>query len=113
MDYGRINHFRQSRNLLVAPILSMILFQVIVNNAMRTIGLQHGKPIYNPGLLTHCLIVVPYCVYAIYQAYDFFLWHDWVLSLLFGVDITALLMQKAFGRLAAHKSETRIIKGRD
>jgi hypothetical protein len=87
--------------------MSMIWFQIIVNNLMHTIGFQKGKPTYNPGLITNCLIIVPFCVYAIYQAYGFFRWYDWVLSLLLGVGITALLMKKTFGRLAAHRARTQ------
>ncbi len=87
--------------------MSMIWFQIIVNNLMHTIGFQKGKPTYNPGLITNCLIIVPFCVYAIYQACGFFRWYDWVLSLLLGVGITALLMKKTFGRLAEHKAKTR------
>jgi len=87
--------------------MSMIWFQIIVNNLMHTIGFQKGKPTYNPGLITNCLIIVPFCVYAIYQAYGFFRWYDWVLSLLLGVGIIAFLMKKTFGRLADHKAKTR------
>ena len=87
--------------------MSMIWFQIIINNVMHTVGFQQGKPTYNPGLLTNCLIIVPYCVYVIYQAVGFFSWYDWGMSLLLGVGVTALLMKKTFGRLAAYKARTR------
>jgi hypothetical protein len=85
--------------------MSMIWFQIIINNVMHTIGFQKGKPTYNPGLFTNCLVIVPYCVYAIYAAYGFFRWYDWVLSLLVGTGITALLMRKTFGRLNELKAK--------
>jgi len=93
----------------VAPWIgmSMIWFQVIINNAMHTIGLQKGKPTYNPGLFTNCLVIVPYCVYAICVASGFFRWYDWGLSVLAGAGIAALLMKKTFGRLADAKAGTR------
>jgi len=42
----------------VAPWIgmSMIWFQIVINNVMHTVGFQTGKPTYNPGLLTNCLI---------------------------------------------------------
>jgi Protein of unknown function with HXXEE motif len=93
----------------VAPWIgmSMIWFEVIVNNVMHTIGFQKGKPTYDPGLLTNCLVLVPYCVYAIYVASGFFRWYDWALSVLVGVALTSLLMKKTFGRLNALKAKGR------
>jgi len=90
----------------VAPWIgmSMIWFQIIINNVMHTVGFQTGKPTYNPGLLTNCLIIVPYCVYAIVAAYGFFHWYDWALSALVGVGITAMLMRKTFKRLDTLKT---------
>jgi hypothetical protein len=91
----------------VAPWIgmSMIWFQIIINNVMHTVGFQKGKPTYNPGLLTNCLVIVPYCVYAIYTGYGFFRWYDWGFSVLLGVGITAMLMRKTFGRLDERKAK--------
>jgi hypothetical protein len=93
----------------VAPWIgmSMIWFQIVINNVMHTVGFQTGKPTYNPGLLTNCLIIVPFCVLAIVTAFGFFHWYDWALSVLVGVGISALLMRKTFGRLATLKSRNQ------
>jgi len=93
----------------VAPWIgmSMIWFQIVINNVMHTVGFQTGKPTYNPGLLTNCLIIVPFCVFAIVTAFGFFHWYDWALSVLVGVGISALLMRKTFGRLATLKSRNQ------
>lgn len=89
----------------VAPWIgmSMIWFQIAINNLMHTVGFQTGKPKYNPGLLTNCIILVPFCVFSIVTAYGFFHWYDWALSFLVGVGISALLMRKTFRRLSTLK----------
>ncbi|MBV5328271.1 MAG: HXXEE domain-containing protein [Chlorobium sp.] len=89
----------------VAPWIgmSMIWFQIVVNNLMHTVGFQTGKPGYNPGLLTNCLLLVPFCVFALVTASRFFHWSDWALSFLVGGGISALLMIKTFRRLATLK----------
>ncbi len=90
----------------VAPWIgmSMIWFQIIINNVMHTVGFQKGKPKYNPGMLTNCVMLVPFCVCAIVIAFEFFHWYDWALSVLVGVAISALLMKKTFGRLSTLKT---------
>jgi hypothetical protein len=91
----------------VAPWIgmSMILFQIIINNVTHTIVFQKGKPTYNPGLITNCVVIVPFCVYAIYTAWGFFQWYDWGLAALLGVGVSVALMKKTFGRLATLKDK--------
>jgi len=86
----------------VAPWLgfSMIWFELLLNNAMHTIGFQGNKPTYTPGLITNSFLLLPYGTWTLLTAAGFFTPLDWVLSVLVGVGIVALLAGKTRGRLA-------------
>ncbi len=85
--------------------MSMIWFEVVINNVMHTVAFQGGKkPTYNPGLITNCVILVPYGIVAIYVAAGFFTPIDWVLSLVLGGVMAALLGAKTRGRLNSLKT---------
>ncbi|MBL8967266.1 MAG: HXXEE domain-containing protein [Spirochaetaceae bacterium] len=80
--------------------MAMIWFEIIINNIMHTVFFQGGrKPTYNPGLVTNCLVLVPYCVLAIVTAAGFFRWWDWGLSLVLGAGLAAVLGSKTRVRL--------------
>jgi len=84
--------------------MSMIWFEIILNNVMHTVFFNGGKkPTYNPGLLTNSLVLVPYCIVVIVAATGFFSWSDWVLSLVLGAGMAVLLASKTRGRLKAQK----------
>ncbi len=87
--------------------MSMIWFEIILNNIMHTVFFQGGKkPTYNPGLVTNSFVLVPYCIVVIVMAAGFFLWSDWALSLVLGAGIAVLLASKTRGRLKALKTKS-------
>ncbi len=91
----------------VAPWIgmSMIWFEVVLNNVMHTVAFQGGKkPTYNPGLITNCVVLVPYCIVAILVASGFFTPLDWILSIVLGGGMAALLGAKTRGRLKSLKT---------
>lgn len=86
--------------------MSMIWFEIIINNIMHTVFFQGDrKPTYNPGLATNCLVLVPYCVVAIVMAAGFFHWWDWALSLALGGAIVAFFASKTRGRLKSLRTQ--------
>ncbi len=89
----------------IAPWLgfSMIWFELLINNAMHTIGFQGDKPTYNPGLITNSFLLLPYGTWTLLTAAGFFTPLDWALSALVGVGIFAVLVSKTRGRLARLK----------
>ncbi|TSA37132.1 MAG: HXXEE domain-containing protein [Verrucomicrobiaceae bacterium] len=89
----------------VAPWLgfSMIWFELLLNNAMHTIGFQVGKPTYTPGLITSSFLLLPYGTWTLLTAASFFTPLDWALSVLVGAGIVAVLAAKTRGRLARLK----------
>ena len=86
----------------VAPWVgfAMIWFELIINNAMHTVGFQGEKPSYNPGLVTNSFLLLPYGMWVLLTATGFFTPLDWLLSALLGVGIAAVLGLKTRGRLA-------------
>jgi len=87
--------------------MSMIWFEIILNNIMHTVFFQGGKkPTYNPGLVTNSFVLVPYSIVVIVMAAGFFLWSDWALSLVLGAGIAVLLASKTRGRLKALKTKS-------
>ena len=89
----------------VAPWLgfAMIWFELIVNNATHTIIFQGDKPAYNPGLLTNSFLLLPYGMVTLLVATGFFTPLDWVLSLVIGIGVAAMLGLKTRRRLASRK----------
>ncbi len=89
----------------VAPWLgfSMIWFELLLNNAMHTIGFQGDKPSYNPGLITNSFLLLPYGTWTLLTAAGFFTPLDWTLSVLVGVGVAAVLATKTRGRLTRLK----------
>ena len=89
----------------VAPWVgfSMIIFELTINNFMHTIIFQPKKPVYNPGLITNSLLLLPLGTVTFLKALDFFQWYDWALSVAVGVVIVGLLGYKTTSRVS--KSE--------
>ena len=89
----------------VAPWLgfAMIWFELLINNAMHTIGFQSDKPAYNPGLITNSFLLLPFGAWTLLTAAGFFTPLDWVLSAGVGVAIAGVLAAKTRGRLARLK----------
>lgn len=90
---------------LLAPVapwvgFSMIWFELLLNNAMHTIGFQGEKPTYTPGLVTNSFLLLPYGTWVLLTATGFFTPTDWALSALLGVGIVAALGTKTRRRLA-------------
>jgi hypothetical protein len=93
---------------ILAPVapwlgLSMIWFELILNNVMHTILFQGDKPTYNPGLITNSFLLLPYGTWTLLTAVSLFTPLDWALSAVVGVAIAALLAAKTRGRLARIK----------
>jgi hypothetical protein len=90
----------------VAPWLgfSMIWFELIINNVMHTILFQSAKPSYNPGLVTNSFVLLPYGMVTLLVATGFFTPLDWVLSIIIGAGLAAVLLMKTRGRLAKLKT---------
>jgi len=72
---------------------------------MHTVGFQLEKPTYNPGLITNSLLLLPLGTIAFITALPIFHWYDWVLSVVLGLIIAALLMNKTRSRLAKMKQK--------
>lgn len=89
--------------------LSMIWFEIILNNVMHTMFFQSQgkKPSYNPGMLTNCLILVPYSVVVIVAAAGLLHWWDWVLSVVLGGGVCFLLARKTSKRLKLAKTSSK------
>ena len=89
----------------VAPWLgfAMIWFELILNNAMHTIGFQGEKLAYNPGLITNSFLLLPYGTWTLLTAATFFTPLDWALSAVLGVALAGMLAAKTRGRLARMK----------
>lgn len=86
--------------------MSMIWFEIVINNIMHTVFFQgNRKPSYNPGLVTNCLVLVPYCIVVIVAAAGFFHWWDWALSVVLGLGVAAILGAKTRGRLKSLKAK--------
>lgn len=90
----------------VAPWLgfSMIWFELVINNVMHTILFQGDKPTYNPGLVTNCLLLLPFGTWTLLTAAGFFTPLDWALSIILGLGIAAFFGTKTRGRLARLKT---------
>jgi hypothetical protein len=94
---------------LLAPVVpwlgfSMIWFELLINNAMHTIGFQGAKPSYNPGLITNSFLLLPFGTWTLLTAAGFFTPLDWLLSAVVGVAIATVLAAKTRGRLARVKA---------
>ena len=94
---------------ILAPVapwvgFSMIWFELIINNVMHTVLFQGDKPTYNPGLVTNCLLLLPYGTWTLLTAAGFFTPLDWVLSIVMGLGIAAFFGTKTRGRLARLKT---------
>jgi hypothetical protein len=83
---------------------SMIWFELILNNVMHTILFQGDKPSYNPGLITNSFLLLPFGTWTLLTAIGFFTPLDWVLSVLVGVGVAAVLGTKTRRRLARLKA---------
>lgn len=78
---------------------SMMIFELTINNLMHTIIFQPEKPVYNPGLITNSLLLLPLGTLTFLTALDFFQWYDWVLSVVVSLPIVGLLAFKTTSRL--------------
>ncbi len=89
----------------IAPWIgfSMILFELTINNFMHTIIFQSGKPVYNPGLITNSLLLLPLGTVTFLTALSFFQWYDWVLAVSLSVIVVGLLILKTTRRTAKLK----------
>lgn len=85
----------------IAPWIgfSMMLFELTINNFMHTIGFQTGKPVYNPGLITNSILLLPLGTMAFITALGFFHWYDWVLSVILSAALCGVLLYKTKSRL--------------
>ncbi len=86
----------------VAPWIgfAMIWFELIINNVMHTVLFQGKKLSYNPGLITNCLLLLPFGTWTLLVAVGFFTPLDWALSVVLALIIAGLLGAKTRGRLA-------------
>ena len=84
---------------------SMMIFELTINNLMHTIIFQPDKPVYNPGLITNCVLLLPLGTVAFLTALPFFHWHDWVFSILTGVVIVGSLAYKTTRRQGKLKGQ--------
>ncbi|MCX6267377.1 MAG: HXXEE domain-containing protein [Bacteroidetes bacterium] len=91
----------------VAPWVgfSMIIFELTINNFMHTIIFQPKKPVYNPGLITNSLLLLPLGTVVFLKSLDFFQWYDWALSVAAGILIVGLLAYKTTSRVARTAKE--------
>ena len=99
----------------VAPWLgfSMIWFELIINNATHTILFQGAKPSYNPGLLTNSFLLLPYGTVTLLVAAGFFTPLDWMISVVIGIGVSALLGLKTRKRLARLKGSPGALSQRE
>ena len=84
---------------------SMMLFELTINNLMHTIIFQPDKPVYNPGLITNSVLLLPLGTLTFLTALQFFQWHDWALSVVVALVIVGLLMYKTTSRQRKLKCE--------
>jgi len=82
---------------------SMMLFEVTINNLMHTVIFQPDKPIYNPGLITNSVLLLPLGTVAFITALQFFNWYDWVFSIILGGVVVGLLAFKTTSRVGKLK----------
>ena len=90
---------------ILAPIapwvgVSMIWFELLINNVTHTMLFQGEKLSYTPGLVTNSFLLVPYSTWTLLCAADFFSWQNWLLSALLGAGVAAALAIKTKRRLA-------------
>ncbi len=84
---------------------AMMLFELTINNLMHTIIFQPDKPIYNPGLITNSLLLLPLGTLTFLTALPFFTWYDWILSAVTAAVIVGLLAYKTTSRHRKLKHE--------
>lgn len=84
---------------------AMMLFELLINNLMHTIIFQPDKPIYNPGLITNSVLLLPLGTLTFLTALPFFQWYDWVLSAVSAAVIMGLLAYKTTSRQGKLKRE--------
>jgi len=84
---------------------AMMLFELTINNLMHTIIFQPDKPIYNPGLITNSLLLLPLGTLTFLTALPFFTWYDWILSAVTAAVIVGLLAYKTTSRQRKLKHE--------
>jgi len=82
---------------------SMMLFELTINNLMHTVIFQPDKPIYNPGLITNSVLLLPLGTVAFITALQFFNWYDWVFSIILGGVVVGLLAFKTTSRVGKLK----------
>jgi len=82
---------------------SMMLFEVTINNLMHTVIFQPDKPIYNPGLITNSVLLLPLGTVTFITALQFFNWYDWVFSIILGGVVVGLLAFKTTSRVGKLK----------
>ncbi len=84
---------------------SMMLFELTINNLMHTIIFQPEKPVYNPGLITNSVLLLPLGTVTFLTAIPLFHWYDWVFSIILGAFLFGLLLYKTKSRLAKMKHQ--------
>ena len=84
---------------------SMMLFEVTINNLMHTVIFQPDKPIYNPGLITNSVLLLPLGTVTFITALQFFNWYDWVFSIILGGAIVGSLAFKTTSRVGKLKQK--------
>ncbi|MCK9152276.1 hypothetical protein [Methanobacterium alcaliphilum] len=80
-------------NVLPGIVMSIIIFQRIINGIQHTIILG-PKMDYNPGFLTTRLVLNPFCVLTIFYAWKFNILTpmDWILPVIVGGAYILILM---------------------
>jgi len=84
---------------------SMMLFELTINNLMHTVIFQPDKPIYNPGLITNSVLLLPLGTVTFITALQFFNWYDWVFSIILGGVVVGLLAFKTTSRVGKLKQK--------
>jgi len=84
---------------------SMMLFELTINNLMHTVIFQPDKPIYNPGLITNSVLLLPLGTITFITALQFFNWYDWVFSIILGGAVVGLLAFKTTSRVGKLKQK--------
>jgi hypothetical protein len=84
---------------------SMMLFELTINNLMHTVIFQPDKPIYNPGLITNSVLLLPLGTVTFITALQFFNWYDWVFSIILGSVVVGLLAFKTTSRVGKLKQK--------
>lgn len=70
---------------------------------MHTIIFQPEKPVYNPGLITNSVFLLPLGTITFITALQFFHWYDWIFSIILGTAVVGLLAFKTTSRLGKLK----------